>query len=230
MSGSESSIPKKLTRAQLIWRSIGGLAGLVGILALIQAVTGFTIPGPAPTESPAAATTESPRVETSPRITTESAPVVTSPPAATTPTSSAPSTSPSVPGSQPSAAATSSISVGKSSFIIETKLGEPVIVGRKLGRDAYALGSAGEADITYKWTGYSSSGTKMDGTNCQMVATITGPQTFPTYRTANCSERFASSFNGHLTGLDITVPGTYTISVTDEVTGATASGSFTVSP
>lgn len=101
-------------------------------------------------------------------------------------------------------------------------------MGKKLGPSSYALGSKGEADITYRWTGYSSTGTKMDGTNCQMVATITGPQVFPSYKTANCSERFASSFNGLPTGLDITMPGTYTINVKDELTGATSSASFTV--
>lgn len=69
----------------------------------------------------------------------------------------------------------------------------------------------------YGWSG-TAGGVKVDGESCQIRMQVTGAATFDVQRTAECSRSVGSPFNGGINSERLTVPGEYTITVTDELT------------
>lgn len=63
---------------------------------------------------------------------------------------------------------------------------------------------------------------------CQIKAQVTGTTDFPAVKTAECSRSIGSPFNGGINSERIAEPGVYTVTVTDELTGATNAVTFTL--
>jgi uncharacterized protein YfaS (alpha-2-macroglobulin family) len=74
--------------------------------------------------------------------------------------------------------------------------------------------------------GLRADGTKNNGDDCQIIVRVSGADTFPAYRTAECSKSSGSMSADNAE--EITVPGNYTVTITDETTGATGTADFRV--
>jgi len=79
--------------------------------------------------------------------------------------------------------------------------------------------------LGYGWTA-TAGGVEVDTETCQIKMQVTGPESFPAQRTAECSKSVGSPFNGGINSERIKIPGDYTISVTDEITGTTGTATF----
>ncbi len=99
--------------------------------------------------------------------------------------------------------------------------------GRKVGPTTYAFDGNLDFGLGYGWSG-TAGGVEVDSEDCQILMRVTGPESFPAQRTAECSKRVGSPFNGGINSERITTPGDYTITVTDELTGTTQSATFTL--
>jgi hypothetical protein len=99
--------------------------------------------------------------------------------------------------------------------------------GRKVGPSAFAFDGNLDFGLGYGWHG-TAGGVEIDGESCQILMQVTGPQSFPAQRTANCSERVHSGFNGGLNSERITESGVYTVTVTDELTGVSGNATFSL--
>jgi hypothetical protein len=99
--------------------------------------------------------------------------------------------------------------------------------GRKVGPTVFAFQDNLDFGLGYGWTG-TAGGVEVDSETCQIKMQVTGPQTFPAQRTAECSKSVGSPFNGGINSERITTPGDYTITVTDEITGTTGTATFTL--
>ncbi|OLT34566.1 hypothetical protein BJF84_17325 [Rhodococcus sp. CUA-806] len=102
-----------------------------------------------------------------------------------------------------------------------------VLAGEKLGPDLYAASGTGTFGLGYGWTG-TTDGAEVKTDACQITMQVTGPEDFPVQRSAQCSKQPGGPFNGGDNSEGITVFGTYTITVTDELTGTVGQKSFTV--
>ena len=89
--------------------------------------------------------------------------------------------------------------------------------GRKYGPDLYATGFAPEVT----WSARDRGNGEVKGQNCQMEVSFSATG-FATYRTAACQGNVGFSSNIYRT------PGIYSITVTDRVSGASATRSFTI--
>ena len=112
---------------------------------------------------------------------------------------------------------------------VSTKLAEPVITGKKLGPTLYGLNDRGQADVAFNWIPVMSDpNADYEGDDCQVEVTITGPTAFPMVQSAECHGYFASSFNGSDNGIEVTAPGTYTVTAVDRISGKVGVATFDV--
>lgn len=102
-----------------------------------------------------------------------------------------------------------------------------VLAGEKLGPDLYATSGTGTFGLGYGWTG-TTNGAEVKTDACQITMQVTGPEDFPVQRSAQCSKQPGGPFSGGDNSEGITVFGTYTITVTDELTGTVGQKAFTV--
>ena len=117
---------------------------------------------------------------------------------------------------------------GVVSISVNNQLTGPVENGIKTGPFMYQRGSGGHATVSFSWTAKDATGNH-DKSDCQMEVQVTGPQTYPVVKSANCIGHFATSFNGSENGVQANLPGQYTITAIDRVSGTTGTGSFTIS-
>lgn len=87
---------------------------------------------------------------------------------------------------------------------------------RKLGPNLYSTGSIG-----YSYSARDASNAEVKGSNCQMEVTFSGPDTPATSKSANCQGSVGNVGR-------FRTAGKYTLTVTDRVSGAVGSASFTV--
>ncbi|MCX2714407.1 hypothetical protein [Mycolicibacterium sp. J2] len=99
--------------------------------------------------------------------------------------------------------------------------------GRKVGPTSFAFDGNLDFGLGYGWHG-TAGGVEVDGESCQIRMQVTGPESFPAQRTAKCSERVHSGFNGGINSERITQPGEYTVTVADELTGTVGIATFTL--
>ncbi|WP_280376520.1 hypothetical protein [Nocardia wallacei] len=99
--------------------------------------------------------------------------------------------------------------------------------GDKLGPLKFGFHGNLDFGVGYSWTALADD-VKVSGNACQIKAQVTGAQTFPAIRMDECSHTVGSGFSGDKASERITVPGTYTITVTEELSGVTGSTTFTV--
>ncbi|WP_143545111.1 hypothetical protein [Rhodococcus sp. RS1C4] len=112
---------------------------------------------------------------------------------------------------------------------VSTKLAEPVITGKKLGPTLYGLNDRGQADVAFNWVPVMTDPeVDYEGDDCQVEVTITGPTAFPVVQSAECHGYFATSFNGSDNGIEVTAPGTYTVTAFDRVSGKVGVATFDV--
>jgi hypothetical protein len=104
------------------------------------------------------------------------------------------------------------------------------IMANSMGRDKTVDGQppryqmwAGTLSISYSWAGVMSDGTEAGGTGCAMNVSISGPANIPAITDNQCSPTYISAYNSAGHRLDLTVPGDYTLTATDSITGATGS-------
>ncbi|UPW11993.1 hypothetical protein M1C59_25415 (plasmid) [Gordonia terrae] len=113
-----------------------------------------------------------------------------------------------------------------SSIVVDTKV---LAGGQRIDPGLYQLSGDGRRfGIGYAWSARRSDGTEDTTNNCQITAVIAGNGTsFPAYRTDECTKDFGSPFNSD-NGQEIAVPGTYTLTITDQLSGASGVARFTV--
>lgn len=197
--------------------AVGGVAGLAGILALLQAVTGFTIAGP-PEKPP----TSAPAPNSSPSG--QSSESSTPSPSTPIPTSSARQTTGSASAAEPSFVPPDTLA----SIGVKSELGLTTY-GKEVGENLYQMvGGFGHIQVAYGWSGRRADGTELAGTGCQIVVTIAGPQSIPAERYGQCTNLQTSWAKADENSLKITKPGRYEVTVEDEITGVVGTGTFTV--
>jgi hypothetical protein len=85
-----------------------------------------------------------------------------------------------------------------------------------------------EVTVAFVWYGTMSDGTARTDDSCQILASISGPEPHPAVRSAACTYDSVNSFRSRTNLVSITTPGDYSVTVLDELTGVTATSSFTV--
>lgn len=102
--------------------------------------------------------------------------------------------------------------------------------GKDIGPNRYQLSDQhNKVYVIYGWDAVMSDGTENDSESCEIVGSVAGPQRLASYLTNECSYGGGSSIgNPNETVLDISVPGDYTVTVKDKLTGVTGSATFQV--
>lgn len=183
------------------WAALAGIGGFV--LALVVFLKSCDDDGPTYRSTPPVTVTT--RVEAPAAVTTEP-----------TTTSSTTSDVPPPPPPPPIPTRVDAITI-----TVET------LQGRKLGPNFFAFDGNLDFGLGYAYTA-TAGGVAVKDESCQIIMQVTGPEWFPAQRTAECSRRVGSPFNGGINSERITVPGEYTITVTDELTGTTGTARFTL--
>ena len=116
------------------------------------------------------------------------------------------------------------------SFTVSTTAGFPG-AGSQVGPDLYQVGGGGNnAEIAYNWHAVMSDGSSNTTATCQILATVTGPESVDSYRTSDCTDTSVNGFTGAANIFYVKTPGTYTVTVTDQLTNISAQHTFTVVP
>lgn len=92
----------------------------------------------------------------------------------------------------------------------------------------YKLGTGGTVLASLGWSAPNGRGA-YNGDTCQMQVSVAGSKSFPMITTAQCYGSLNSSFGGE-NKVQITTPGSYTVTAQDMVSGATGTSTFTVEP
>lgn len=101
--------------------------------------------------------------------------------------------------------------------------------GRRVGPNLFQFDGNLDFGLGYSWIA-TAGGVAVNSNSCQIIARVTGPQSFPAVRTDECSRDIGSPFNGGINSERITEPGDYTVTVTDELTGTTGVTKFRLLP
>lgn len=215
-----------------VLRAVGGAAGLgviIGILGLIQSMTGFTFglpasnpQGPGVVAPMSTTPSQNPLTESAgPRD--DQTEVNRSPntPTDTSLSREQSSSLPSVDQDLTNLDAVSSISV-VSEMTTTT-------YGKVVGINLYQMANNfGHIQVAYGWTGLRVDGTEIDSETCQILVTIDGPQAIPAERYGQCTNLQTSFYKADDNKLKISVPGEYEVTVLDEKTGVSGTSSFTI--
>lgn len=116
---------------------------------------------------------------------------------------------------------------GPPTTVDEIRVRATALQGLQVGPATFAFEPGLDFGLGYSWTAYSN-GVMVLGSSCQIRAQVSGPETFPTQRTRECSKDVGSPFSGGINSERITVPGEYTITVSDESSGISGQQSITV--
>lgn len=102
--------------------------------------------------------------------------------------------------------------------------------GDQVGPGQFELSDQhGMVRVIYTWEAVMSDGTGNDSEECQILASVSGPQQVDSMRTNKCTFQRVSTIAARADNVqDYTVPGEYTVTVKDELSGATGTTSFTV--
>lgn len=116
-------------------------------------------------------------------------------------------------------------------IIVGTGYETPAVPCCKVGPNLFKIDDkSGEASFGFHWSSRMSDGTENDTQNCAIVAKVTGPETPPALRTDECSVSGSNGFNGFGNYADVTTPGRYNVTITDQVSGVTGSVVVNVIP
>lgn len=102
--------------------------------------------------------------------------------------------------------------------------------GEKVGPNRFKRDDQQDtATVSYIWQAEMSDGTLNESTDCQIHANVSGPQWVESMTIDECSydDEGSIGFSG-VNVQNYTEPGTYTVTVTDQLTGATGTATFTV--
>jgi hypothetical protein len=104
-----------------------------------------------------------------------------------------------------------------------------VLQGRSIGPDQYTfLDGNPRFGLGYSWTATDADGAAVDTQSCQIVAQVSGVETFPAIKTDECSRSAGSSYNGGINSETLTKPGSYRVTVTDQLTGSVGTLDFSL--
>jgi hypothetical protein len=104
-----------------------------------------------------------------------------------------------------------------------------VLQGRSTGPGQYTFADGNPRfGLGYSWTATDADGAAVDTDSCQIVAQVTGTETFPAIKTDECTRSAGSPFNGGINSETLTQPGTYRITVTDQLTGTVQTLDFSL--
>lgn len=115
------------------------------------------------------------------------------------------------------------------SFDITTVLGFSGS-GIQAGPDLYQIGDGSGVQVAYDWHARMSDGSGNTTASCQILGTVTGPQSVDSFRTDSCTDTNVNGFTGDKNIMFLKAPGTYTVTVTDELTGISNQHAFNVIP
>lgn len=90
------------------------------------------------------------------------------------------------------------------------------------------IGGFGRIQVAYGWSGRRADGTELEGTDCQIIVEVAGPQSIPAKRYGQCTNLETSWQRSSENNLKITEPGKYQVTVKDENTGVIGMADFTV--
>ncbi|MDF9277388.1 hypothetical protein P4U43_06220 [Arthrobacter sp. EH-1B-1] len=113
------------------------------------------------------------------------------------------------------------------SIIVETAVSN-TIYGKAVGDEYQMHNGHGYIKVAYGWSGRRANDTEVVGETCDIVVDITGPENIPSETYAQCSNHETDFFNASDNDMQISTPGTYEITVTDEKTGVSGSKEITI--
>lgn len=101
--------------------------------------------------------------------------------------------------------------------------------GEVVGQNLYQMANDwGFIRVAYGWSGLRADGTEIEADTCRILVTITGPESLPSERYGRCTNLDTSFFDASENELEISVPGTYQVTVLDETTGVSGVGTFDI--
>lgn len=102
--------------------------------------------------------------------------------------------------------------------------------GDQVGPGQFQLSDQhGMVRVIYTWEAVMSDGTGNDSEGCRILVSVSGPQQLDSMRTNKCSFQRVSTIAARADNVqDYTQPGEYTITLKDELSGATGRTSFMV--
>lgn len=115
-----------------------------------------------------------------------------------------------------------------SGFIVASGYSNEAVPCCMVGPNMFQLGDNGKTEFGYHWSARLSDGTENDSQTCAILVTVTGPENPPSLRTNYCTTRRSNTFSGFGNYASVSTPGQYTITVIDQVSGATGSVVVTV--
>ena len=105
------------------------------------------------------------------------------------------------------------------------------VYGAKVGPTTFQLSDKHDrVTVAYTWVAVMSDGTTNESETCQVLTSVTGPETKPAMRTQACTFAGVNPFSSTENVQEYGLPGSYTVTVTDEITGVSGTGSFDVVP
>jgi len=115
--------------------------------------------------------------------------------------------------------------------VVVADASQGVAVGKKIGPGTYQLSMWGGKPtlyMSYRWESRAG-GVKVASETCQVFAQVLGPDAAqPSARSAWCTQGYTSQFSSSATNLAIHEAGTYTVRVTEELSGVVGTVTFTV--
>lgn len=100
--------------------------------------------------------------------------------------------------------------------------------GDRVGPNMYSLGNAGYASVSYGWRAIRSDGTFDESESCQIEARVSGPETLEAMRSAECTRGIGTVFTGSANHLQVHTPGSYTVTLVDQISGLEGKVQFQV--
>ena len=115
-------------------------------------------------------------------------------------------------------------------IVVESGYSNEAVKCCKVGANLFQIQGSGTTSFGFHWSTRMSDGTEVDSDSCQIIATVTGPENPPALRVVDCTTRRSNSFSGYGNWVSVSTPGEYTVTVTDELSGATGNVVVTVIP
>lgn len=122
------------------------------------------------------------------------------------------------------------------SIVVDTVVATPAVPCCRVGPGLFQLQESSRSAtgystvVGYIWSSRMSDGTENTGEDCAMLVTVTGSENPPALRRQDCTVIRSNGFSNYGNIAELTTAGTYTITVIDEVSGVTGTGTFEVLP
>lgn len=117
-----------------------------------------------------------------------------------------------------------------SSIRVESGEASEAVPCCKVGPNTFQIQDSRSASFGYHWAAVMSDGTTNDTDTCSILVTVSGPEAVESLRTDKCTTKRSNSFSGFKNYANVATPGTYTVTVVDQLSGASGSIEIAVVP